>query len=138
MIQWFKKLAFGCVLASATAVVAHAQWINYKTPGVPRTPDGRPKLDAPAPRALDGHPDLSGVWMHDLTPLPEFRRLYGPFVDELIKDELPGMEIRNLHKYLVNILVDFGPSESPARPETEKAALQQLANPQDQCIKERR
>ena len=39
-----------------------AQWPDYPTPGVPKTPDGKPKLDGPAPRTADGHPDLSGVW----------------------------------------------------------------------------
>lgn len=39
-----------------------AQWINYKTPGIPRTPDGKPDLSAPVPRTTDGKPDLSGIW----------------------------------------------------------------------------
>jgi len=39
-----------------------AQWLNYPTPGIPRTPDGKPNLAAPAPRTADGKPDLSGVW----------------------------------------------------------------------------
>lgn len=39
-----------------------AQWLNFKTPGIPRTPDGKPNLTAPAPRTADGHPDLSGQW----------------------------------------------------------------------------
>ena len=39
-----------------------AQWLNYKTPGIPRTPDGKANLSAPAPRTADGKPDLSGVW----------------------------------------------------------------------------
>jgi hypothetical protein len=39
-----------------------AQWPNRPTPGVPRTPDGKPNLSAPAPRYADGKPDLSGVW----------------------------------------------------------------------------
>jgi hypothetical protein len=39
-----------------------AQWLNYPTPGIPRTPDGKPNLSAPAPRTADGKPDLSGVW----------------------------------------------------------------------------
>jgi hypothetical protein len=125
----------GTLIALTLSAVTSAQWLNYKVPGVPRTADGRPKLDAPAPRAFDGHPDLSGVWMHDLTPIPELRRLYGPFVDEAIKNELPGMEIRNVHKYVINILADFGSSDSPARPETAKAYLRRLTNPapQDLC-----
>lgn len=40
-----------------------AQWPKHPTPGVPRTPDGKPDLTAPAPRLADGKPDLSGVWM---------------------------------------------------------------------------
>lgn len=39
-----------------------AQWINYPTPGIPRTADGKPNLSAPPPRTADGHPDLSGIW----------------------------------------------------------------------------
>lgn len=39
-----------------------AQWLNYKTPGVPRLTNGNANLAAPAPRLSDGHPDLSGVW----------------------------------------------------------------------------
>jgi hypothetical protein len=41
---------------------ASAQWLNYPTPGIPRTPDGKPNLSAPTPRTADGKIDLSGVW----------------------------------------------------------------------------
>ena len=44
------------------AVAAPAQWLNFPTPGVPRTPDGKPNLSAPAPKTADGKPDLSGIW----------------------------------------------------------------------------
>jgi len=40
---------------------AHAQWLNFPTPGTPRTRDGKPNLSAPSPRTVDGKPDLSGV-----------------------------------------------------------------------------
>jgi len=45
----------------ALALLA-AQWPAYKRADVPRLPDGKVNLNAPAPKFLDGHPDLSGVW----------------------------------------------------------------------------
>ena len=44
------------------SVPAGAQWLGLKTPDIPRLPDGRPNLSAPAPRTPDGTPDLSGIW----------------------------------------------------------------------------
>jgi hypothetical protein len=44
---------------------AGAQWLKYKTPGIPRKADGKPDLAAPAPRTVDGKPDFSGVWQTD-------------------------------------------------------------------------
>ena len=41
---------------------ASAQWLDFKTPGIPRLPDGKPNLSAPAPRTADGKPDLNGIW----------------------------------------------------------------------------
>jgi hypothetical protein len=43
-------------------ISAFAQWLNFKTPGIPRSADGEPNLTAAAPRTVDGHPDLSGLW----------------------------------------------------------------------------
>lgn len=45
-----------------TSVPAVAQWLNYPTPGIPRTPDGKPNLSARAPKTPNGKPDLSGLW----------------------------------------------------------------------------
>ena len=50
------------VVTIALSTPLAAQWLNQPTPGIPRTPDGRPNLAAPAPRTADGKPDLSGIW----------------------------------------------------------------------------
>ena len=104
-----------CLLLSASA---QAQWLNFPTPGTPRTRDGKPNLSAPAPRAADGKPDLSGVWMHEVTTPAEMKRLYGAMIEEAIKVDVPGMEIGTQHKYAFNILLDFKPGDSPIRPAT--------------------
>jgi hypothetical protein len=112
-----------------------AQWLHYKSPDVPRTRDGKPKLDAPAPRTRDGHPDLSGVWMHELTSVEEMKRLFGPMIDAAIRVDVPGMEIGTQHKYGFDILVDFKPEDSPIRAETETLVEKRLASPapEDLC-----
>jgi hypothetical protein len=50
------------VFAGLGAAPAAAQWLDYATPGLPRTANGAPDLAAPAPRTAEGRPDLSGVW----------------------------------------------------------------------------
>jgi hypothetical protein len=52
------------VAASWICLPLSGQWINYPTRALPRTPDGKPDLSAPAPKMADGTPDLSGVWEH--------------------------------------------------------------------------
>jgi len=55
------ELLVAAVLVSAS-VPLPAQWITYKTPGIPRAQDGKPDLSAPVPRTAEGKPDLSGIW----------------------------------------------------------------------------
>ena len=50
------------IVVAATLVPASAQWVQYPTPGIPRMPDGKANLSAPAPKTPDGKPDLSGIW----------------------------------------------------------------------------
>ncbi len=50
-------------LFALLASCAPAQWLNYPTPGTPRTRDGKPILTSPSPRTADGKPELSGVWL---------------------------------------------------------------------------
>jgi hypothetical protein len=56
------NLVCGALTLGLSALPMTGQWLNYPTPGIPRTPDGKPNLTAPAPRTADGHPDLSGLW----------------------------------------------------------------------------
>src|SRR5271169_2461346 len=56
------KIFMAVVGILVSGVTLDAQWLNYRVPGVPRTADGKVNLTAPAPKAPDGKPDLSGVW----------------------------------------------------------------------------
>ena len=47
--------------AALLATVVSAQWINYPTPGILRTRDGKPNLAAPAPKTADGKPDRAAI-----------------------------------------------------------------------------
>src|SRR5262245_25076612 len=52
-------------IAAIVAVVPHAiraQWPDFPSPDVPKTPDGKPNLQGPTPRTADGKPDFSGIW----------------------------------------------------------------------------
>jgi hypothetical protein len=63
---------FGLVIVLLVlAAPLRAQWLNHPTPGIPRTPDGKANLTAPAPRTADGKPDLSGMWQRIS---PKYRR----------------------------------------------------------------
>jgi hypothetical protein len=62
------------------SVTLNGQWLNFRTPGIPRTIDGKPNLTAPAPRTPDGKPDLSGLWRPEFNP-------YNLDVIQNVKDE---------------------------------------------------
>jgi hypothetical protein len=62
----FRRVMMRCFVAAflllGAVTALPAQWLKIKTPGIPRTADGKPDLAAPAPRTPDGKPDLSGLW----------------------------------------------------------------------------
>lgn len=116
------------LLFALGSIGAHAQWLNYPTPGIPRTHDGKPNLTAPAPRTADGKPELSGVWMHERTPLAELKRLFGVDVGAT---NVPGMEVETVSKYAINILLDFKPEDSPMRPEAAEIFRRRAAGLED-------
>jgi hypothetical protein len=51
------------MLATAGSTAMSAQWVHYPARGLRRTKNGQVDLSAPAPRAPDGKPDLSGIWV---------------------------------------------------------------------------
>ena len=60
-----KATSLCALLLLVSAVAVQAQWAKQRDPRIPRTRDGQANLTAPAPRASDGKPDLSGVWLTD-------------------------------------------------------------------------
>ena len=71
-----KVVGFAAVAVVASMTMLSAQWLDHPTAGIPRLPNGKANLAAPAPRKPNGQPDLSGIW------------------------QVPGL------KYLINIAAD--------------------------------
>src|SRR5438045_3626099 len=65
--SFMQKIALTVVLLLLPVSLC-AQWLDFPTPGIPRTADGKPNLTAPAPKTPDGKPDLSGMWQPGLNP----------------------------------------------------------------------
>lgn len=89
-------------------VCAPAQWMNYRDPSIPRTPDGKPNLAAKAPRARDGKPDLSGIWQPEAAPSEQLARYFKGGVNGLGED-LPTV-------YFLNFLADYPFENAPMTP----------------------
>jgi hypothetical protein len=117
----------------AVPVCVHAQWLNHRTAGIPRTPDGKPNLSARTPRAADGRPNLSGLWRTDSAP-PEM-------LERLIPGATNGAGEEPLSQYFINILSDFKPGDAPIRPAAAALFLQRTKtftneSPLSHCLPE--
>jgi hypothetical protein len=117
-----------CVLLAGAL---QAQWLNHPTPGIPRTPEGKPDLSAPAPRAPGGTPDLSGLWYRisprysrniaaDLKP-GEIQ----PWAEALVQQRK-----EDLGKGFMNVLcVPFGPAYATAADTTGAEMMRMVQTP---------
>jgi len=112
-----------------------AQWINYPDKDIPRLKDGKGNLSAPAPHTADGKPDLTGVWAHEITPVADFKRMFGASYEAESQAALIGMELEAVHKYGMNIFADLKPEESLLRPEGEALMKKRAAerSPDNVC-----
>src|SRR5579862_945664 len=89
------------IALAATPALVRAQWLNHRTPGIPRTADGHPNLSAPTPRAANGRPDLSGLWQTSSAP-PELLERLIPGATNGAGEEAPS-------QYFIDIFSDFKP-----------------------------
>ena len=97
------------------AAMAYGQWFNQPARGVPRTPDGKPNLTAPAPRA-NGKPDFTGLWQTNMAAPGEIEKL----IPDLGKVVVPGDDPTTFSRYLFNVMADYAPDEIKLSPEGKK------------------
>src|SRR5437667_11139927 len=62
MLKRLLRIAPALAILTLICAPAYGQWLKVPPAAIPKGPDGKPNLSAPAPRLPDGHPDLSGVW----------------------------------------------------------------------------
>src|SRR5215469_9398891 len=61
-VPWWARISiFAVAIQLSASVSLSGQWLHYPTPGIPRTPGGKPNLSARVPKTPDGKPDLSGI-----------------------------------------------------------------------------
>jgi hypothetical protein len=89
-----RALALPLMLLMAVSSTVSAQWLDYPTPGIPRTADGSPDRDAPPPRTSDGKPDFSGIWFSDVPSVDYCRE------DDCITEERMAGEQINIGRNL--------------------------------------
>jgi hypothetical protein len=104
-----RKIVAVAIVIVALAVTAGAQWLDHPTANIPRLPNGKANLAAPAPRKANGQPDLSGIW------------------------QVPGI------RFLLNIAVDLKDVNVPFQPWAAAVYKERVENfgkddPNNRCL----
>ena len=110
------------IAVAAGSVCVQAQWLNHPDPATPRGKDGKPNLQARAPRAANGRPDLSGVWVAEAAPLEERLKIF-PDSD----NGTPSLGEPPASRHFANVLADFKPDEITMKPWAEELFKQRFA-----------
>jgi hypothetical protein len=103
-MKLFRKFPAFIALANLLAISGVAQWPKYSVPGIPRHPDGTPNLEAPAPRSVDGKPDLSGTW----------ESLANSFARDVTDDQNPDILVPAARPVYREHLLTLGKEAPPA------------------------
>lgn len=102
-----------CLLLLAASSGLNAQWFGLQTPGVPRTADGQPDMNAAVPRSADGRVELSGLWV----PTDARGSFFDPdYIQDWARDVMAANEadfFRNDPRFHC---LPSGPSTLPAGP----------------------
>ncbi len=98
----YRKIWILIAVAAGPAFV-QAQWLNHRTPGIPRTPDGKPNLSARTPR--------DSRWQAEPLRALADGRAPPEMLERLIPGATNGAGEEPLSQYFINILSDFKPED---------------------------
>src|SRR5215831_19290867 len=97
--------ALGIMLLGAVTY-SPAQWLKYPDGRTPRTKEGKPNLNAPAPRP-NGNRHLSGLWQAEMTPEHEYERFLGKGFTAL------QVDTHHITKHVLNVFWGMYREEEP-------------------------